>query len=200
MKRPLYGYMEPTLTSGFIAAHVKTPVSEIADFDRVVRFYWPRILRFVLASVRDRDLAETLTQDCFWNAYRHREGFRGDCSLQTWLMKIAVNSVRKSARNRRLRFWREVRHSAMDAAAVANWLPDRSMSPEARTTVNEQVQAVWKATADLSERQRTVFLLRYMEDMSLAEIATATGLTENSINVHLFRAVRGVRQRMGKLK
>jgi RNA polymerase sigma-70 factor (ECF subfamily) len=190
--------MEPTLTSGFIAARVDSPVKEIEDFDRVVQFYWPRVLRFVMASVRDRDAAETLTQDCFWNAYRRRATFRGESSLQTWLMRIAVNSVKKAARNRRLRFWRDAERSALDAAAIESWLPDHKISPEARTLVNEQVQAVWNATRDLSVRQRTVFLLRFMEDMSIREIAETTGLTENAVNVHLFRAVRGVRQRMEK--
>ena len=198
MKSPLYPYMEPTATSGFIATDVERPVTEIEDFDRVVQFYWPRILRFVLASVRDRDVAETLTQDCFWNAYRSRKAFRGDSSLHTWLMRIAVNSVRKFARNRRLQFWRHAERSALDAAAIGDWLPDRKTSPEARALIQEQVQAVWDATTGLSGRQRTVFLLRFMEEMTIREIAEAAGLSENAVNVHLFRAVRAVRARMGK--
>src|SRR5262245_32622247 len=173
MKRPLYGCMEPTATSGFIATRVDSPVTEIQDFDRVVQFYWPRILRFIQASVRDRDVAETLTQDCFWNAYRGRKSFRGDASLHTWLIKIAVNSVRKFHRNRRLQFWRRVQDSAVQPASIGDWLPDRRMSPEASALVNEQVQAVWDATAGLSGRQRTVFLLRFMEDMNTLEIAEA---------------------------
>jgi hypothetical protein len=79
--------MEPTLTSELIPGSLEDPIAEIQDFDRVVQFYWPRILRFILASVRDRDVAETLTQDCFWNAYRGRKSFRGDSTLQTWLMR-----------------------------------------------------------------------------------------------------------------
>src|SRR5262245_32070695 len=197
MKRPLYECMEPTATSGFIATRIESPVTEIQDFDRVVQFYWPRILRFVMASVRDRDVAETLTQDCFWNAYRNRNAFRGDASLHTWLMRIAINSVRKFSRNRRIQFWRRVERSAVDPALVRDLLPDRKMSPEGRAVVNEQVRAVWEATSGLSDRQRTVFLLRFMEDMTIAEIAEAAGLTENAVNVHLFRAVRSVRSLMG---
>jgi RNA polymerase sigma-70 factor (ECF subfamily) len=190
--------MEPTLTSELIPGSLEDPVTEIQDFDRVVQFYWPRILRIILASVRDRDVAETLTQDCFWNAYRGRKSFRGDSTLHTWLMKIAINSVRKFLRNRRLQFWRRVQLSAIQPAAIGDWLPDRRMSPETSALVNEQVRAVWTATAGLSERQRTVFLLRFMEDMNPLEIAEATGLTENTVNVHLFRAVRAVRKRLGK--
>jgi RNA polymerase sigma-70 factor, ECF subfamily len=197
-KGPLYGCMEPTATFGFIASGMESPTTEIQDFDRVMQVYWPRVLRFVMASVRDRDAAETLTQECFWSAYRNRNSFRGDSSLNTWLMQIAVNAVRKSARNRRLQFWRQLQHSAVDPAVIGDWLPDRNISPEASTLVNEQVRAVWAATTSLSDRQRTVFLLRFMEDMNILEIAQTTGLTENAVNVHLFRAVRAVRKSMRK--
>ena len=190
--------MEPTLTSELIPGSLEDPIAEIQDFDRVVQFYWPRILRFILASVRDRDVAETLTQDCFWNAYRGRKSFRGDSTLQTWLMRIAVHSVRKFLRNRRLQFWRRVQDSAVQPAAIGDWLPDTRISPETSALINDQVRAVWNATAGLSERQRTVFLLRFMEDMSIAEIAEATGLTESTVNVHLFRAVCAVRKRLEK--
>jgi RNA polymerase sigma-70 factor (ECF subfamily) len=66
--------------------------------------------------------------------------------------------------------------------------------------VKQQVQAVWDATATLSERQRTVFLLRFVEDMDLLEIAAATGLKEGTVKVHLFRALQAVRERVGGAK
>jgi RNA polymerase sigma-70 factor (ECF subfamily) len=189
--------MQRIATSGFIAASMENPVTEIQDFDRVVEQYWPRILRFVLASVHDADVAETLTQDCFWNAYQNRNAFRGDSSLNTWLMRIAVNLVRDFGRNRRLQFWKKARRTALDSNEVRDWLPDRSMSPEERAAVNEQVRAVWEATKVLSERQRTVFLLRYVEDMDFHEIAETTGLSPNAVHVHLFRAVRAIRRLVG---
>src|SRR6266446_582226 len=99
--------MKSTTTAGFIAVSMENPVLEIEDFERLVEQYRTRVLRFVFASVRDIDLAETLTQDCFWNAYRNRSAFRGDCSVNTWLMRIAVNLVRDQARNRRFQFWRK---------------------------------------------------------------------------------------------
>jgi RNA polymerase sigma-70 factor (ECF subfamily) len=190
--------MEPTAASGFIAAGMDDRATEIADFDQVVRRYWPRILRFVLASVHDSETAETLTQDCFWNAYKSRMRFRGDASVHTWLVRIAVNVVRDHARNRRLQFWRRAQRSAIDSATIGDWLPDPAISQEARALVHEQVQAVWDATRSLSARQRTVFLLRFVDDMDIADIASATGLTRNAVNVHLFRAVRAIRKRVGQ--
>ena len=186
--------MEPTATSGFIVATMETPVAELDDFDRVVAIYWPRIFRFVMASVRDRDAAETLTQDCFWKAYRSRAQFRGDCTLNTWLMKIAINSIRKFVRNRRLQFWRRIQGAALNTRSISDWFPDSTMSAETRAVLNEQVKAVWDATQSLPDRQRHIFLLRFMEEMNTFEIAQATGLTEGTVKTHLFRAVHKVKR------
>jgi RNA polymerase sigma-70 factor (ECF subfamily) len=182
-----------------VSIAVESPAPQLDDFDAVVRLYRPRIFRFALASTYDRDAAETLTQDCFVKAYRSREWFRGESSLQTWLMQIAVNLVRDRARNRRLQFWKRLR-SASPPDAVRDWIPDTALSPEAKAMVREQVAAVWQAAGSLPERQRTVFLLRFVEDMDLLDIAAATGMKEGTVKVHLFRALQAVRERMGRAK
>ena len=189
--------MKPNATTGFIAVSMENPALEIEQFERLVEQYRTRILRFVFASVRDMDLAETLTQDCFWKAYKNRKAFRGDCSMHTWLIKIALNLVRSHVRSRRFQFWKNAERVRRDE--IRDW-PDRGISPEERASVNEQVQAVWEATQSLSERQRTVFLLRYVEEMEIPEIAQSTGVTESTVNVHLVRAVQGIRKRLGKSK
>ncbi len=168
--------------------------SPLDDFDAVVAAYWPGIFRFALASLRDADAAATVAQDCFVNAYRGRERFRGDCSVRTWLMRIAVNLVRDAARSRRLQFWKRSRDAAPDFEAVAAAVADGRTSPEAGALAKEQVRAVWRAVRKLPERQRTVFLLRFTEEMGLMEIAAATGMAEGTVKVHLFRAVRAVRE------
>jgi len=192
--------MEPALTSQLIMAAVDNPALELKDFDAVVQQYWPRIFRFALASVRDKDAAETLTQDCFLRAYHGRDRFRGDASLNTWLLQIAVNLVRDYARNRRLQFWKRTQAAALDMDAIGDSIPGREVSQESKALMKERVAAVWKASEDLSERQRTVFLLRFVEDMELLEICAATGMTEGAVKVHLFRALRSVRARIGCVK
>ena len=186
--------MRSAATSGFVALRMENPALEFDDFDRLVEQYRPRVLRFLYASVRDMDVAESIAQDCFWNAYKSRNTFRGDCSVNTWLMKIAVNLVRSHMQNRRLQFWKKF--ESPDDAKTQNW-PDRKLSPEENASIQQQVQAVWEATRLLSHKQRTVFLLRFMEDLDISEIAQSTGLNENTVKVHLFRAVRGIRKRLG---
>src|SRR3954469_4171530 len=99
--------MKPSATSRFLAVSMENPAVEIEDFEKIVEQYRTRVLRFVFASLRDMDVAETVTQDCFWKAYKHRKTFRGDCSVHTWLMRIAVNLIRDHARSRRFQFWRK---------------------------------------------------------------------------------------------
>ena len=186
--------MEPVATT--FAVDMDSPAAEIQDFDTVVRLYWPRIFRFVLASLRDRDAAQPVTQDCFLKAYRSRDRFRGEAGIHTWLMQIAVNLIRDFGRNRRLQFWRRARSSAVDVSTIGDWIPGREISAEDRAVIKEKVEGIWRATERLSERQRTVFLLRFVEDMELLEIAAVTGMTEGAVKVHLFRATRSVRERM----
>lgn len=173
---------------------------EIHDFDSLVRLHRPRIFRFMLASLRDRETAENLTQDCFVKAYQARDQFRGAARVGTWLMQIAANLVRDHAASSRLKFWRRSLSSDADLADIGNWLPDRQRSPEAMVLAREQVAAIWGVVACLSERQRTVFLLRFVEDMDLLEIAAITGMKEGTVKTHLFRALQAVRARIEEKK
>ena len=77
-------------------------------------------------------------------------------------------------------------------------LADRGSSPEGAVLAKERLAAVWSAVETLSARQRTVFLLRFVEDLDLLEIAAVTGLREGTVKVHLFRALEALRKRMGE--
>ena len=100
------------------------------EFARVVATHRQQIFRFLLASTRDMDLAETLTQDCFLKAHRHWSSFRGESSAITWLMRIAINLQKDHWRNRRVQFWRHTRSNAVDSEEASEWLPSGESSPE----------------------------------------------------------------------
>jgi RNA polymerase sigma-70 factor, ECF subfamily len=172
--------------------------AEPLDFDAIVLTYRSRVFRFALVSLRDRDAAETIAQDCFLKAHQALPTFRGECSLSTWLMRIAVNLIRDYTRNRRLRFWRQLGKHASSFDAMRETCGDNASTPEERAVLNQQVRAVWDVAARLPDRQRTVFLLRFVEDMDILEIAEATGLKEGTVKVHLFRALEAVRKRIAK--
>jgi RNA polymerase sigma-70 factor (ECF subfamily) len=173
---------------------------ELADFDEVVRVYRPRILRFLLSSLTDRDAAESLTQECFLKAWSARHQFRGDSSLSTWLTRIAVNLMRDHLRSRSLRFWQKTRGASLDVMDISDWVPDGRSSPESLALARDRVAAVWRAVNDLSAQQRTVFVLRFVEEMELDEIATTIGMNLSTVKSHLYRALAIIRERMGETK
>ncbi len=111
-------------------------------------------------------------------------------------MQIAANLVRHHESNGRLKFWRRNLQSGADVAELGRAIPDRQQSPEELALIQEQVQAIWTAAGSLPARQRTVFLLRFVEDMDLLEIAEVTGMKEGTVKSHLFRALQSVRVRV----
>jgi RNA polymerase sigma-70 factor, ECF subfamily len=177
----------------------KATAEEIAaqEFDSVVADHRAQIFRFLLASTRDVDLAETLTQDCFLKAHRNWSSFRGESSVLTWLMRIAINLQKDNWRNRRLQFWRHTRTNSVDLDEASEWLPSGDRSAEQRILAKEKVAQIWIAVEGLSERQRTVFLLRYVEELELKEIAETTGMGEGTVKAHLSRALARIRKEFG---
>jgi RNA polymerase sigma-70 factor (ECF subfamily) len=163
------------------------------DLESVVALHQPRVFRFLLAQLRDRDAAETLTQETFLRAWAARASFREDCSIGTWLIRIALNLARDHTRTGRFRFWKHVSTNAVDVADVAASVPNREGSAEMRLIAQEQVKRIWETVAGLTERQRTVFLLRFLEEMEIPEIAEVTGLPLGTVKSHLYRALNIVR-------
>jgi RNA polymerase sigma-70 factor (ECF subfamily) len=169
------------------------------DFDLVVRQHQRRIYRVLLGIVRDPDLADNLTQDCFVRAYEKRASFRGESSVSTWLISIAINLARDHDRSRRAGFWRRLFSApAEETDAALATAADVGPSPERSLIARQQLGRVWEIVDTLSERQREVFLLRFAEEMPLEEIAVALGMESGTVKAHLFRAVGTVRKRMGK--
>src|SRR3984885_9384913 len=175
-------------------------IAELADVNTLCATYRSRIYRYALLSLRDPDLAETVTQDCFLRAYKAREEFRGDCTLATWLTRIATNLIRDSTRSRKFQFWKLANSTAVEAGAMADRLRAPGISAETSLVVREQVVRVWDSVAALPGKQRSVFLLRFVEEMELPEIATAMGLRVGTVKSHLHRGLAAVRKAMEKSK
>jgi RNA polymerase sigma-70 factor, ECF subfamily len=178
------------------AATAPPPAIGLDDIEGVMRLYRGRILRYATFAVRDRDAAETITQDCFLKAYRARESFRGDCSLSTWLMQIAVNLVRDYARSKQFQFWKRAQTASVDVSEVTEFLPHPGSSAESGILAREQLKGVWSAVEKLSKMQREVFTLRFVEEMELAEIAAVMQMKESTVKSHLYRALNSVRTKV----
>jgi RNA polymerase sigma-70 factor (ECF subfamily) len=174
--------------------------TELDDIDQLVHRYGARLLRFVAFSIGDQDLAQSIVQDCFMKAYNARENFRGDCSVQTWLNRIALNMILDHQRTQKFRFWRSFRKTAVDIREIASILPSEASTPEKDLLRQERAAQVAKALESLSFNQRTIFLMHFQEGMTMPEISSAIDMALNTVKTHLHRAVKAVRQKIGEMK
>jgi RNA polymerase sigma-70 factor (ECF subfamily) len=174
--------------------------SELDDIDQLVQRHRSRLLRFVAFSIGDQDLAQSIVQDCFMKAYNARERFRGECSIQTWLNRIALNMILDHQRTQKFRFWRSFRKTALDITEIASTLPSKTRTPEKSLLMQERVAQVAKALESLSFNQRTIFLMHFQEGMNIPEISSAIDMSVNTVKTHLHRAVKAVREKIGEMK
>src|SRR5262250_3213976 len=144
--------MDTALANTLPSATVIEEEGITADrFEQIMRQHQRRVYRVIYLLLRDSDAADTLTQECFLRAYQKRKSFRGECKIETWLMRIAVNLVRDHGKNRRLSFWRGLVQGPSN-------LPEhvaRNATPEAALLAKEELQTVWSTVNFLSPQQRT---------------------------------------------
>ena len=184
-----------TFASASLALTAEAHATPLDDLETIVALYESRVFRFLLVTLRDRDAAETLTQETFLRAWTARASFRSDCSISTWLIRIALNLARDHTRTGRFRFWKNLAASAVDVSEVAASVPDRQGSAESQLIAREQVAGIWETVGGLSVRQRSIFLLRFVEEMDIPEIASTTGLPIGTVKSHLYRALAVIRSR-----
>jgi RNA polymerase sigma-70 factor (ECF subfamily) len=190
--------MQLVLNPGMIGCAMgESAHTELDDIEALDRSYRARLLRYVAYSTGDLDLAETVVQDSLLKAYNGRESFRGECSVYTWLAHIAGNLVRDHQRTRKFQFWRTVQKTGPDLSELAGLMPSGESSPETQVLARERAQQVSVALETLSESQRSVFLMRFVDEMELHEICQATGMKISTAKTHLHRAVKAVRLKLG---
>jgi RNA polymerase sigma-70 factor, ECF subfamily len=179
-------------------ARFEARVSDLEDIEELVRVHRSSVLKHAWWLLKDKDLAETVTQDCFMRAFNSRALYRGQCSVRTWLLAITTNLVRDRTRTHGFRFWKHVRRSALDVCAMENRLACRRQTVEAQMLTREKLRHIWATVDGLPGRQRTVFMLRFVEEMQVSEIAQTTGLNLSTVKSVFYRSLRTVRVAMGK--
>ena len=189
--------MDTILTTA-LSAPVTEKAEEISAerFDEIMRQHQRRVYRVIFLLVRDRDTADTLTQECFLRAYLKRATFRGECRIETWLLRIAVNLVRDHGKSRRTSFWKKLvgLDDKEDKTAEPRQFPALEPSAERTLLAREELEAVWNALSSLSPQQRAIFFLRYEEEMSLGQIASVLQLKVGSVKSQLARATGKLRE------
>lgn len=165
-------------------------------FGQIYERYERPVYRFAYHMLGNSDEADDVKQDTFVKAYRTLPGFRGDCSLLTWLLKVTGNLCRdrmkSQSRRGEMELLPEMEATIFDTSEYGT---------DPATTLERKYMrsAVHRVLGGLPEAQRELIVLRDIEGMSYQQIAEILGCSVASIKLRLFRARRGFKDRMESL-
>lgn len=145
------------------------------------RIYWT--VRKIVVSHHD---ADDVVQNVFLKAWNSIDNFRGESGLFTWLYRIAVNESLTLIRNRRTGLF----SSLSDNAAQF----DRIVENEGLFNGDDIERALARAVNQLPAKQRTVFTLRYWEEMPYEEMASILDTSVGALKASYHHAVSKVEQ------
>ena len=164
------------------------------QFGELVALHQRRAVRIAYSYLRDAHDADEAVQDAFLKVFTHIASYREEYPFEVWFTRILVNGsldLRK-ARARRLRW-------ALPMSPHSESVPPSEPAavqptPEDRLISGERVDQITAAIDKLPDRQRTVFTLCHVAEQSTSDVSQALGLSEATVRVHLFRAVRKLRK------
>lgn len=152
------------------------------------------VYAIAMKYVKNEVEADDVAQEALLLAHRHAGSFGGRSRYSTWLYRVAATAALMHLRKKRRRDRERLSGDALSTAGLE--LIDTAPSPEERCAARQELEAVSDAAAGLGAKYRSVFLLRYREGKSDAEVADALGLSLTAAKSRAFRARAMVRERL----
>jgi RNA polymerase sigma-70 factor (ECF subfamily) len=161
--------------------------------EELVNRHYPASLQFARGFLRYTEDAQDAVQVAYFMAFRRLEAFRGEASFRTWITRIVVNcclAQRRETRRKRTR----VQPNDRNGMSELDILPSCAPTPEKATWCREISTAFSAAVARLPAHLRETYTLFEIAGLSLAEVASALGLSISATKTRVFRARAGVRK------
>ena len=172
-------------------------------FGELVNSHWDKIYNRANSLLDNRQDAEEVAQDTFIRARKSISNFRGECSLSTWLFRIATNL----AHNKHWYWWRRKRGSSVSLdcpvsegseTTFAEVIEGEDRNPADCAATAELLEILPAAMAAIPEKYSRILKLRNELDMSYDEIAEKTGLSVGTVKSRLSRAREFLRAELAK--
>jgi RNA polymerase sigma-70 factor (ECF subfamily) len=158
----------------------------VTEFETAFRQYYGDVYRFVYRLCGDGRLAEEMTQETFFKAFKKRQGFQEKCSIKTWLFQIAKNALYTYYRkNNRLEPIAEVQQTG--EKPLAELLSDK-----------DAAMRIHAALHALEEPYKEVFMLRIFGELPFAQIGLLFDKTENWARVTFYRSKQRIMREVGR--
>ena len=162
-------------------------------FEILVRRYMEKAFRIALDFTHNTEEAKDLSQDAFLRAFSRIKQFDGRSSFYTWFYRLVVNLCLDYTRRRGRVVWERLENEA-DGAVTPAGLTDTVSGPDQEAMAGETKRRVDLTLEAMPKKQKTAFLLRNHQGLSISDIAKVMKTTEGTVRVYLHRAVAALRQ------
>jgi RNA polymerase sigma-70 factor (ECF subfamily) len=162
-------------------------------FEQLVRRYMEKAFHIAFDFTRNAETAKDLSQDAFLRAFSNIRQFDGRSSFYTWFYRIVVNLCLDHARRSGRVAWESL-DNLSETTGESPQLADTSFLPEQEAIAGEAKRRANQTLETMPNKQRTAFLLRNHQGLSIADIAKVMKTTEGTVRVYLHRAVAALRQ------
>ena len=168
-------------------------------FRELVAEHRDRVFNITYRMLGNRHEAEDVAQEVFISVFKTIDSFREESKFSTWLYRVTVNHCKNRIKYLARRHDRkrdeldETKHESNGAVTGA---PVRAATPDRALASAQMEQLLQDAIATLDDDQRTVVILRDVEDLSIEEICEITGLPDGTVKSRLHRARLVLRKKM----
>lgn len=171
---------------------------DVEAFSELVGMYQDKVIRLAYSFLKDWEEARDVAQEAFVKGYRAIRGFQADASFGTWIYRITVNQCKDHLRKRKIRqhLWGWLKRDADDKESPEMRVP-ASTGTESEVLHRELKLQLDGAVEKLPIQQRTVFILRYYEDLDLKEIAVTLNISTGAVKAHLWQAGQKIKKEIG---
>ncbi len=195
--RQLMDY-HPTLSLGDNELVASAQQGDRRAFEELVERHKQKAYRIAFDFTRDREEAKDLSQEAFLKAFTHLKSFDGRSGFYTWFYRIVVN-VCLDYKRRNKRAPTEEFNESVENQVEPGHRNATTLSPYQHAAAGQLSRKIGAALEALPPRQRTAFILKNHQGLSIKEIAEMMQTAEGTVKVHLHRAVNALRRSLAEL-
>ena len=192
------GRISPLANSGDEELVASAQNGDRRAFEELIERHKQKAYHIAFGFTRDREEAKDLSQEAFLKAFTYLKNFDGRSSFYTWFYRIVVNVCldykRRAKRTSAGEFDENIEHQIEPSHN-----PAQPLAPEQHVLAGQLSRKVDVALQTLPAKQRTAFILKNHQGLSIKEIAETMETAEGTVKVHLHRAVTTLRQSLAEL-
>ena len=162
-------------------------------FEILVRRYMEKAFRIAFDFTHNPEEAKDLSQDAFLRAFTRIKQFDGRSSFYTWFYRLVVNICLDHTRRKGRVIWERLEKEGESGTEPVE-LVDTSALPDEEAIAGEAKRKADLTLEAMPNKQRTAFLLRNHQGLSIPDVARVMKTTEGTVRVYLHRAVAALRQ------